>query len=112
MENRPRRESLNFGVDPGKGVDPLHSALLSAILVCHCITVNVRGKKSNILNECYASEPRLADVINHGGINVLWDAGQWAAAVKTVLYVLFNGPTVTQMNTPETDGYLSRKGQW
>lgn len=74
--------------------------------------MNVKGKKTKILNECYASEQRLANVINLGGISVVWDAGQWAAEVKTVLYVLFNGPTVTQMNTSETDGYLSRKGQW
>lgn len=31
---------------------------------------------------------------------------------QSVLCVLFNGLTVTQTNTSETDGYLCRKGQW
>lgn len=46
------------------------------------------------------------------GISVLRDAGKWvAASVPSVLYVLLNGLTVTQLNTFETDGYLGGKGQ-
>lgn len=38
--------------------------------------------------------------------------GKWvAASVPSVLYVLLNGLTVTQLNTLETDGYLGGKGQ-
>lgn len=46
------------------------------------------------------------------GISVLWDMGKWvAASVLSVFYVLFNGLTVTQSNTFETDGYSGGKGQ-
>lgn len=44
-----------------------------------------------------------------GGIRVPGEAGKW---VTLCCYVLFNGLTVTQTNTSETDGYLSGKGQW
>lgn len=44
------------------------------------------------------------------GISVHHDVGKWAAAsVPSVLYVLFNGLTVTQWNTFERDGYPGGK---
>lgn len=44
------------------------------------------------------------------GISVLQDEGKWAAAsVLSVLCILFNGLTVTQSSTLETDGYPGGK---
>lgn len=44
------------------------------------------------------------------GISVLQDVGKWVAvSVPSVLYVLFNGLTVTQSYTFETDAFPGGK---